>query len=948
MRRLLLGLASLLFLLVTAALVIPFFLPKDLIKNQVIAQVDQQFGWRLRLDGPVSLSLFPGFALNAEQIGLSGEAGADGIEFAKAEGLKVGLAWGGLLGGDIRITGVHLEKPGILMDIGPSGLTSWEPRRRFGTNAPDTTVREIEAVTESAAPAPSQDQSSSTAFLERVGIDQLTISDGMVRYTDHRSGTDFRIAALNLSLSASSLTGVVELESDFQFQEKPLSVAGQIDNPLAFAAGEVRPLLLNIASNEAKIGLEGSAGLKPLQIDLAVQGSAPSANDLLALADLTPNRDLGAFELGAKVTGDPTRITVADLAATLGSLSVSGSSDTDLSLAVPQTTGRITIQQAALSDLLALAGQDRPAQGTLGADLAFGLQGTDAPTILATLNANGSLTLDNGEVGGLGLASSFGGDPEADRIKDVTLRVDVNGLDDPLRLTGGLSWKGDGFTVTGSASVAPILAGLSAPVSAKIKSSKVALGFDGQASATGNVEGAVSVDTPNLRGLLAWIGQTVEAGSGLQAFKASGLFAKTGNTVSFDETSFMLDGSSGRASGKVTLGGRPTIQANMVLDALVLDPYLSGGGGSNSQGSASSSSGSGTSNTTVAAPAPRTGAKWSTAPIDFGGLKAADVDFRISTQSIKINDIKIGRSQLAATIENGMLTANLEELNLYQGNGTGSVTLNGASATPEASARFALNGVRAYPLLRDSADFEWLDGGAAINLNVSTRGRSQNELVSALNGTAGFTFEDGAIRGINIPRMVRGLSVDTLLGWQENPEAKTDFSSLKASFQIQNGVATNQDLSLVGPLVQATGQGVTNLPNKTLDWRVDPKVVPSLEGGSNEQLAGLGVPVMIRGDWDNPQIYPDIQGILENPEAAYKQLQALGGDLFKDLNKKPEEALAETANKVIERATGGKAQIDIQKVIDGEVNDQEILKSVEDGFGLPSGLLQGFGRKPKN
>jgi len=56
-------------------------------------------------------------------------------------------------------------------------------------------------------------------------------------------------------------------------------------------------------------------------------------------------------------------------------------------------------------------------------------------------------------------------------------------------------------------------------------------------------------------------------------------------------------------------------------------------------------------------------------------------------------------------------------------------------------------------------------------------------------------------------------------------------------------------------------------------------------------------------------------------------------------NKDAPQELVETANEVIERATGGRTQIDVQKVIDGEVDDEEVLKAVEEGFGLPAGLL---------
>jgi AsmA protein len=56
--------------------------------------------------------------------------------------------------------------------------------------------------------------------------------------------------------------------------------------------------------------------------------------------------------------------------------------------------------------------------------------------------------------------------------------------------------------------------------------------------------------------------------------------------------------------------------------------------------------------------------------------------------------------------------------------------------------------------------------------------------------------------------------------------------------------------------------------------------VASLEGqGGKTDLQGLGVPIMIAGPWVRPSIYPDIAGILQDPAAAYEQLNRLGGGL---------------------------------------------------------------------
>src|SRR5262249_34473318 len=43
---------------------------------------------------------------------------------------------------------------------------------------------------------------------------------------------------------------------------------------------------------------------------------------------------------------------------------------------------------------------------------------------------------------------------------------------------------------------------------------------------------------------------------------------------------------------------------------------------------------------------------------------------------------------------------------------------------------------------------------------------------------------------------------------------------------------------------------------------------------------GFGIPVVLSGPWSAPKIYPEIQGILDNPDAAYAKLREMGKGLF--------------------------------------------------------------------
>jgi AsmA protein len=142
-------------------------------------------------------------------------------------------------------------------------------------------------------------------------------------------------------------------------------------------------------------------------------------------------------------------------------------------------------------------------------------------------------------------------------------------------------------------------------------------------------------------------------------------------------------------------------------------------------------------------------------------------------------------------------------------------------------------------------------------------------------------FQDGAIRGLNVAQMIRQLTASTLSGWQEGKEQTTDLTQLSASFRIDRGQATTTDLNLVGPLVKVTGAGTIDLGTRMIGFRVEPQLVLTTEGqGRASDPVGFGIPVMISGPWNEPRIYPEVQGILDNPDAAYAKLREMGKGLF--------------------------------------------------------------------
>jgi AsmA protein len=337
---------------------------------------------------------------------------------------------------------------------------------------------------------------------------------------------------------------------------------------------------------------------------------------------------------------------------------------------------------------------------------------------------------------------------------------------------------------------------------------------------------------------------------------------------------------------------------------------------------------------------------WSSEAINLAGLNYVDAQIRISAGELNIGDARFAPAAIDATLGAGVLEAQFSHLGVYGGEADGELSVDVSGNDPAYSLRSDLAGVRALPLLSSLADFDKIDGKMQAKLAFRSSGDSQRAIMAALGGTASVVFQDGAIRDLNIAKMIRSLTSGTLSGWQQGRDQTTDLTQLSASFRIEQGQATTTDLTLAGPLVRMTGAGTVDLAAKTLVFRVEPKLVMTTEGqGSAANPVGLGIPVAIEGPWAQPRIYLDVAGILDNPDAAYAKLRELGKGLFGQggagAGGGMSDQLGETLGNLLQQGLGNRGAT---RPAPGSPQDQ--LKPPPPGQGSPidSIMKQLFGR----
>lgn len=502
---------------------------------------------------------------------------------------------------------------------------------------------------------------------------------------------------------------------------------------------------------------------------------------------------------------------------------------------------------------------------------------------------------------------------ETQTLSQVNLSVSLQALDQPFNADGSVQWNGE--TVEVSLDAGPprgLMAGEPTKLALNVESEPITLTYDGQVTNAEprTLEGGVELSIPSVKELAAWTGNPIEAAEGtLETFELKGDVSAKGQKYAFTADSLTFDDITGKGSLGLDLGGeKPYLNGRLDLAKLNLTPYLPeptepADGQAASGDGTGSTGGEGGGETAQAAPAET---QWSDEPIDVAALHAADADFELSVEGIQAREVTVGKSALALQLKGGRLQADLKELNLYDGQGQGRIVLDARGDVPKLEKTLALKGVEAKPLLSDAAGFERLEGQGALDVSISTQGRSQKAMVEALDGEGAINFKDGAIVGINLAAMVRNVTS----AYTETGETqKTDFAELAGTFTIDNGILTNKDLLLLNPLLRVRGEGTANIPERTVNYRLTPKAVASLEGQGGElEEKGVAVPVIIEGPWHDLRYRPDLESLVRDAVKDPEQFKEQAEETIKSLKEGSEGGLKGVLEQLGGGAAGGGAE----------------------------------------
>ncbi|MFL5258330.1 MAG: AsmA-like C-terminal region-containing protein [Hyphomicrobiales bacterium] len=420
-----------------------------------------------------------------------------------------------------------------------------------------------------------------------------------------------------------------------------------------------------------------------------------------------------------------------------------------------------------------------------------------------------------------------------------------------LTAKGGLVWRKQPVDFSLFLKSPQRLAQDGSPIDLNLTAPSMTFALSGRASATPgfDLSGRATLKADDLRQLVSWLGNKVSGSKGLGKFEISGAFDATPKALSFRDARLSLDGMNGQGNAVFSRpGGRPRVEASLGVDRLDLNVYRA--------------------HPSRAEPLTLLEDGWSTETLTFSALRDFDAAISFAANQIAFGELRSGHARADARLSSGILDLTVSETSAYGGKASAKLKLDAAKSAPGIAMSFSGTDLDAGPALKGAMAFGKLTGKLSTTFSVTSAGSSIAELVSRLAGSGSFRVTDGSVPDLDVADIAKRANDEVEDGWPLDPTLATSFDALSASFTIEDGIAATQNLTLAAPSLSLPLRGEIDLARQALNLSGE----PSLDG-----KPALPVPLVVKGPWIGPRIYPDIPGILEDAATAFRALKKLAG-----------------------------------------------------------------------
>lgn len=305
-------------------------IPAERVAQAAAVEFERITGRALTIEGDVRPSVWPELGVRTGPVTVANADWSGAGPMFRAEGLAIGLDTTALFGGEVRITGLLLDRPAMLLERHPDGRTNWADLGGAAGGA--------EGGAEPGATRP-------------FALEAGTIRGGSLRILDPAAGRDVTLTGIDAALRLPGPTGPAEIEGSALLGGAPLSVRIGIEGFGDLVAGRVVPVEALLRAGGAQLALSGRAGMSPAVAEGRIEADLSDLDALAALAGArAPALPEGLGRRDLRLAGQVTLAPEGSVHLREGALTLDGNAlSVEADLTFPDPRPRLSARIAARS-----------------------------------------------------------------------------------------------------------------------------------------------------------------------------------------------------------------------------------------------------------------------------------------------------------------------------------------------------------------------------------------------------------------------------------------------------------------------------------------------------------------------------------------------------------------------------------------------------------------------
>ena len=319
-----------------------FLIPAEKVAGLAAREFSKITGRELVISGSVRPSFYPVLGVKTGPISVANADWSDEGPLLQAASMEIAVDMTALIGGDVRITGLQVTDPVIVLERNEAGLANWDFRAVSGgggTAGPET---------------PGQ----GTPFT----LDKAAITGGNLRFIDHATDTTVEIDQIDAQAQVPDFNGAATVSGSAQMGGQAVSLNTTIAEFAPFLAGRLVAMTVAAQAGGSKGSFDGRASLSPMAAEGAVAADLGDMAALFGLAgmaapDLPQGLGAGSIAVDGAVTLTPEgSVHLREGVITLDGNRLTGDLDLIMAADRPKLSAKLVAGDLALANVVASGG----------------------------------------------------------------------------------------------------------------------------------------------------------------------------------------------------------------------------------------------------------------------------------------------------------------------------------------------------------------------------------------------------------------------------------------------------------------------------------------------------------------------------------------------------------------------------------------------------------------